>query len=98
MPMPRRPTPTPRKDRIDEFEVFILCTVAKGRKIGNKAYIPEKKRDGRVRRNGKNVPYKRAPEIRPYSHRVRIREKPICRKPRTARMQQWEHRGAGHSE
>src|SRR6476660_9234673 len=84
MPVACTAPPSPRKGRVNKFEILILCSIAKRREIGDQSYVPEQERDRRISRNRKDVPNKRAAKLRPDAHRVRVREQPVCSEPRTS--------------
>ena len=98
MPVASRTAPAPRKSCVNKPKIFVLGPVAKRREIRDQADVPEQCGHGRIGRDRENVPDQRAAKLRPEAHRIRIREKPVSRQPRTASMQQREHRGAGHGE
>ena len=75
-----------------------LGAIAKRGEVGNESRKPEQRRDRAVCRNRENVPDQRAAELRPQPHRVRIREQPVGREPRPARVEQREHGCARHRE
>ena len=72
--------------------------IAHRRQVGNQADVPEHDRHRRVGRDREHVPDERALELRPQAHRVRIREQPVGRQPRTAGVEHREDRRAGHRE
>ena len=69
----------------------------KRRQIGNQAGIPKNQRDGEISADGKNIPDQRTAKLRPQTHRVGIRKKPV-KNTRPAKMQQRKHSGAGDGE
>src|SRR4051812_23031619 len=98
MPVPCRTPPSPRKDRVNKFEVLILRPVPKRREIGDQTHIPKQQRNGSVGGHRKNVPNLRTTKLRPNTHCIWIREQPVCRKPGASSVEQWKHGGAGHRE
>src|SRR5262245_40902026 len=71
--------------------------VAQGRQVWNQTDKPKQERYGPVSRDGKYVPYERAPELRLYSQVVGIWEKPV-KKPRAAEVQHRIHQRADYRE
>src|SRR5437764_297553 len=83
MPVSGTSAPAPAKYRVNEFEIFVLSSIAKCCKVRNQTYIPEQQRNSGVCRNCEDVPDKRRTKLRPDAHYVRVREKPIGSKPWT---------------
>src|ERR1700733_9315041 len=97
MPMPRRSTPAEREHAVDDSGHWMRSAIAQRRHVGNQADEPEQRRDGGVGRDGENVPYERAAELRPHAHRAGIWKQPIS-KPRPPDVDSRENSGASHSE
>ncbi len=76
----------------------MLGAIAERREVGNETDEPEERGHRSVGGHGEHVPNQRAPEVRPESHRVRIREEPVDRQPGPAGVDEWEQRRAGHGE
>ena len=94
----RRAAPSHRERAVDHAADFRFRAIAQRREIGNQSDEPEQQRHRRVCRDREDVPDERAAELRPHVHRVRIREQPVDREPRTSRVQHREYRRAGDGE
>src|SRR5205807_1558463 len=71
--------------------------VAQGAEVRDHADVPEDDGDGGVGGYRENVPGQRAAELRPYVHRVRVREEPV-REPWAADVDEREDAGAADGE
>ncbi len=98
VPVLRRAAPAERRDPVDLLEHRVLRLVAQRRKVGDETHEPEEQRDGRVGRDREHVPHERTPELRPETHRVRIRQQPVGRDPRPPGVHEREDGRARHRE
>src|SRR5687767_1295819 len=98
MPMPSRASPAPRQQGVNHSKILVFRPIAQSCEVGNQTDIPEQKRNSQIRADGENVPDQRTTKLRPYSHCVRIREKPVSREPRASGMKKREHSGASYGE
>ena len=94
---PSRASPAPAC-RSTFFSAGCVGLVAERRQVRNQADEPEHGRNRAVRRDREHVPDQRAAEVRPQRHRVRVREQPVDRQPRTAGVEEREDRRARDGE